>query len=360
MTRSAAVALGYQGFGNVGDEAILAGIEELLRETPLDVRCVIAGDRAPVAAFSTADRVTQRRLLPSLAAARALRRASVLLVSGGGLIHDHWPIVIPRYLAWTITARLLGLRVAWVGVGVGPVRRSWARWLAAMTVRLAHVVTVRDQASAQLVLALVPASRVAVVPDPAFFLRQPLPSASRSGTAIIVRPPVPADARRAPVLAAALASLAARRTSEGRPVTILSMEAAHDDAFASEVADLAAAGGAARPKLERLPLEPAAALARLATFEEAVSVRLHGLILCALAGTPCVPIAYDDKVAGTAVQLGLAKVAVPLAQATGELLAERLAQAASGVMRATVGQAVERLRGEAPRVRELIAAVADV
>lgn len=356
MTAHRAVALGYQGFGNVGDEAILAGIEELLRETSLEIRCVIAGDRAPVAAFGGAERITSRRLLPSLAARSEMRGKDLLLLAGGGLIHDHWPIVIPRYLAWSMLARAMGLRIAWVGVGVGPIRRGWARRLAGRAVRLADLVTVRDEASAEIVRSVSPGTRPAVIPDPAYFLPLP-PVAARSGTAIIVRPPVPADASRGPALAGALADLALRRAAAGHEVVLVAMELAHDADFARMVAERVAAAGGPRPEVRPLSLDPATALAELATFDEAVSLRLHGLILCALAGTPCVPIVYDDKVAGAAAFLGLGEHAVPLAGVSGEILLDRLAGVATGLSREAVRQRVAEIREDRPRAAALIATV---
>src|SRR5690606_4645669 len=129
MTAVRAVAVGYQGFGNLGDEAILAGIEELLGGTGIVVSHVVSGP-GPVSAFPAARRVPTRRMRPTLQALRALRRAQLLLISGGGLLNDHWATVVPTYLAWVVLGRLLGLRVAWLGVGVGPLRRRWSRLLA--------------------------------------------------------------------------------------------------------------------------------------------------------------------------------------------------------------------------------------
>jgi polysaccharide pyruvyl transferase WcaK-like protein len=352
-----AAALGYQGFGNVGDEAILGGIEALLADGPIRVETVIGGDRAPIPAFPTAKRVTSRRLLPTPAAARSLRRARLLIVSGGGLIHDHWPIVIPRYLAWSLLARSLGVRIAWVGVGVGPIEHAWARHAAAAMVRLAGLVTVRDEVSAAWVRRLVPGTQVHVVPDPAFFLRRQAPGGG-GGTAIIVRQPVPTDAHLAPHLAQALAGFARARIATGGRVTILTMERGLDDAYAAEIARAVAPGAAPGLGIRAVPIEPDAALELLAGFDEAVSVRLHGLILCALSGTPCLPIGYDPKVLGTAARLGLADLAVPLAKVSTMPLDERLRAVAASTTQAVVDDAVLALRAEASDLAAVLASVA--
>lgn len=356
MSSVRAAALGYQGFGNVGDEAILGGIEALLASGPIRVETVVGGDRAPIPAFPYARRITSRRLLPTPAAIRGLRRARLLIVSGGGLIHDHWPIVIPRYLAWSLLARSLGVRIAWVGVGVGPIEHAWARRAAAATVRLAGLVTVRDEDSAAWVRRVAPRVEARVVPDPAFFLARP-PTDGGGGTAVIVRQPVPADAHMAPRVADGLAGLVRSRLAAGRRVTILTMEHDLDDTYAARIARASAEGPV--PEIRRVPIEPEAALALLAAFDEAISVRLHGLILCALAATPCLPIAYDPKVVSTAGRLGLADVAVPMSRVDPGLLDERLRRVATHATQASVEAGVTRLRAEAPTVAGLIASMTD-
>jgi polysaccharide pyruvyl transferase WcaK-like protein len=355
VKRVPAVALGYQGFGNVGDEAILAGIERLLAGSAFDVVAVIGGDLAPIVAFPAARRVTSRRLLPTIAAIRTLRHARLLLVSGGGLIHDHWAIVIPRYLAWSILARALGTRICWIGVGVGPIRRGWARRLAALTARLAHLVTVRDDASVAWLRRVGVRGRIEMIPDPAFFLPAQ-PHVGGAGLAFIVRRPVPSQAALEHRLAGALAGLAARR-GDRTDLTLLTMEHAHDAAYAETIADTVASVTGTRPPIRALPLDPTA-VAELARFDAVVSVRLHGMILCALAGTTCLPIVYDEKVGGTASRLGLDQ-AVPLAEIDPERLDAALDRVGRQPARATVQAALAGLRGEAPSIAAWIGSVAD-
>ena len=357
MTRVPAVALGYQGFANVGDEAILDGIQRLLADGRIDVVAVVGGDRAPISAFPDARRITSRRLLPTFAAIAAMRRARVLLVSGGGLLHDHWAIVIPRYLMWSLVARTLGLRICWVGVGVGPIRRRWARWLAALTARLAHVVTVRDDASAEWLRRVGVRRDVGVVPDPAFFL-DPVEHVGGGGLGFIVRPPVPSQQHLESRLTDALAGMASRQAAR-QPITILTMEHGFDAAYAGTVADAIERAGGPRPPIRALPLDAPAALAELAAFDAVISIRLHGLILCALGGTSCAPVVYDDKVAAAAAQLGLGDIAVPLAGIDTQWLDDALKRACADPARAAVQEAVLALREQAPHVARLIGSAVD-
>jgi polysaccharide pyruvyl transferase CsaB len=350
VRRIPAVALGYQGFGNVGDEAILGGVERILAGTSLELTAVIGGDRAPIPAAPTAERVLSHRLLPTPSAIRALRRARVLLLAGGGLIHDHWPIVVIRYLAWSLLARMLRRRVVWLGVGVGPLRRRWARAAAWATVRLAHLVTVRDPGSLELVQRIAPGTVVEIVPDPAFFLEPPSPR-RRAGLALIVREPVPRDRALRRRAWAALAGFAAAWQGGGDAVTVLCME--RDLAVARGVARLIERAGR-QAQARALPIDPAQAAAELATFEAAVSMRLHGLILCALAGTPCVPIGYDPKVAGTATLLGIGELVAPLRELEAADVARRLAVAVHPETRERVRACLETLAAQRSAVAGLV------
>jgi len=355
VSRLPTVALGYQGYGNVGDEAILSGIEQLIAGTPLEVVAVVAGPQ-PVAAFPAARRVTIRRLRPSLAALRAMRRARLLLISGGGLLHDHWATVVPIYLAWVAIARMLGLRVAWLGVGVGPLRRGWARWLAGRALRWSHLVTVRDPASAALVGEIAPGVAVTVVPDPAVFNLAPA-SGERRGVGVIVRGPAPADAALADPLAIALGRAAAI-LGRADPVTVLTFGGAPDRPFAGDVVDAAAAEGGGRLPIEELPPHAGIVLARLAQLEVLVSVRLHGLILGAVASTPSVGVAYDPKVASWAQRLGLAGYCLQVESVSADAIVAAVARLRASGSGEEMARRLDALRGEGDRVRTQLAALA--
>jgi polysaccharide pyruvyl transferase CsaB len=356
MTAVRAVAVGYQGFGNLGDEAILAGIEELLAGTGIVVSHVVSGP-GPVAAFPAARRVPTRRMRPTPQAVRALRRAQLLLISGGGLLHDHWATVVPTYLAWVVLGRLLGLRVAWLGVGVGPLRRRWARMLAGRAVAWSHLVTVRDEASARLVAEIAPRAVVSTVPDPAVFnpLARDVP---RAGVGFIVRRPAPRQAARSDFLADALGRAMAALQRDGTPVQLLTFDGASDAPFAARVSEAAAGAGGSLPEAVALPPDPSAAIAHLASLEALVSVRLHGLILGAVAGTPAVSIAYDPKVSAWADRLGLSDYCLPMDEVSADAILDRLEPIRSPDTVMRMRDRLSALRREGDTVRALLKALA--
>jgi hypothetical protein len=100
-----------------------------------------------------------------------------------------------------------------------------------------------------------------------------------------------------------------------------------DDAVAGEALAAAATTGARWIRHEAPP-DTAAYGAIAAGLDVVVSVRLHGLVLAAAAGIPCVGLAYDSKVDGFLAGLGLGEQALPL-DATGAAIRAAIDRALS-------------------------------
>ena len=314
------IAVGFQGFGNVGDEAILCGLERLL-DGAATFDTIVAGTVGPVWGANGARRIHPWRLLPTPAAMRRIRRSDGLIISGGGLVNDYWPLVIPRYLSWVLAARLLGRPVVWAGIGVGPVRRRPWRILGGFAFALSSAVIVRDRASVVAAHALIPAAKVTLAADPAFAMSADS-SAVRRGAGFVVRSPAPGDEALLGPLVEALASAATTLQARGVPVDILTMHPVEDLTISSAM-EAALPGGVRQVvSVSQLPADPHAAAVALGGYDVLVSMRLHGVILGAVAGVPSVSIVYDAKVGAAAELLGLADVAIALRDVTAARIAE--------------------------------------
>jgi polysaccharide pyruvyl transferase CsaB len=348
--------VGFQGFGNIGDEAILMGIEALFGPR-IRVETVFAGGQDEVVGFPAAARVRTARHLPTITAWRALRRADALVISGGGLINDYWPAVIPRYVAWCVVGRLAGCRVVWIGAGVGPIRRRAWRWLAGLAFMASRLILVRDGPSETWVRRCYRGATVRVIADPAFFLPVvPAVAATPSGVAIVARGPAPVDVALTDDLVRSLAALATALGARGERVALISMHPGEDRTFVASIQEgIGELGGTALP-VTWLPPDPAAALALFGTFDRLLTVRLHGLILGALAGVPSVAIGYDQKVIEAAKLLGLDDVAVPVDGATATVLEDALDRLASDPGRRNrLHEAVHAIRSTQVSVEALVA-----
>ncbi len=161
---------GWYGGGNVGDEAVLAALVQMLRERNPDL---------PIAALSVNPKQTARlhgikafKRSP-LQVRAALTACDTFALGGGGTVQDVTSVWnLPSFLLYPLLARRLGKRVVWCGVGVGPLGTRLGRWLTARAAWAAQRITVRDEASAELLARVgAPMGRVEITADPALALR---------------------------------------------------------------------------------------------------------------------------------------------------------------------------------------------
>ena len=295
---------GYYGAGNLGDEALLAGMLAGLRSRGARQLEVLSLDpRASAARHGVRAHHRLRGLLG------ALLRCDVLVSGGGGLLQDRTSVRSLRYYLGVIgLARRLRRRVVVYGQSLGPL--SEAGRARVRTALRGVPLGLRDDAS--LALAEQLGLQAASVADAALLLRAPR---ERPRDALLL---VPRGDQG--VATAALAALARRVTDAGARVEALAFQPSQD-------------GPAARRLADEVPgvrvveaVDPTAVLDAMAAARLVVSVRLHGLVLATLAGAPHVGVSYDPKVAGFARRSGADHVDVPTTPADAEVLAERLLQ----------------------------------
>lgn len=274
---------GYYGFGNLGDEALLSGLTGALRDRGHKA-VILSGDPA---ATSTMHGVEARHRTTGLLG--GILESDALISGGGGLLQDGTSARSLRYyLAVIRLARLLRRPVVVYGQSLGPLseagRRRVSRALRGTTALL------RDEPSIALAGSLGLEARL--VADPALLL--PAPSAVVRDPRLVVL--VPRGGQVA--LNASLERLATRLVATGRTVAVASLHPVEDDDSVTRlIAAEPAASRAATPT-------PAAAIELFARAAYVVSVRLHGCILAALAGTGYAGLSYDAKVAGFLEQAG--------------------------------------------------------
>lgn len=312
MTSSSRILIsGYYGFGNVGDEAILAGLLEGIRR--LDAQAdviVLSGDPgATIREHHVA--AVPRRLL---SVRQQLATADLLISGGGGLLQDVTSWRSPLYYLGVIhLARSARVPIACIGHGVGPLRRGPIRALARRVLAGVDLIAVRDEGSRAALRALGLAHPIALGADLAFLLPSPdeaeiaaarrradLPDDARPTAAIALRPP--AGRALAPDLAERLGRAVGRACADlGLLPVLIPMHAGLDARFAR-------AAAAASPTPAHVVPSPVAlhdALALVAGCQLVIAARLHALVFAALGGVPAVPISYDPKVDALADQLGI-------------------------------------------------------
>ena len=295
--QSARVLLcGYYGEHNLGDDALL---EVLLEQLPAGWSpLVTAHDQALVARRFGVDTVDRRNLRQVLA---CLGRSQALVLGGGSLLQDATSIQsLIYYLLLILVARLRGRVVLLWGQGLGPLRRGSSRLLTRLVLPLVQGISWRDGDSAALSRHW--GIKAQQGSDPVWAL-EPQPWKGQGGPILLCWRPLrslPASGWR--VYLEALAQLA---ENLDRPVLWLPFHQDQDRGLLESLT----CSGVVPPSLQRRSREiqavdPQEALAWFSSASLVIAMRLHGLILASLAGSPCAALSYDPKVAAAAAGLG--------------------------------------------------------
>jgi polysaccharide pyruvyl transferase CsaB len=283
---------GYYGAGNLGDEALLAGLLAGLRGSPVDP-LVASFDPAATAREHGVAAVHRYLGLPA-----AVWRCDALLSGGGGLLQDATSSrSLGYYLGVIRLARTLRRPAVVFGQSLGPLSPAGK---ARVRRALKHVpLALRDRPSLELANRL--GLRAVGVADTALLLPRLAP-ADRDGDGAATLVLVPRAGY--PAVGNALADLGRRHLAAGGRVRLVSLHREHDAGEMTRLRWALPAGEA------REPATVAELRWALAGVHAVVSGRLHGLVLGAALGTPVAGLAYDPKVSGFAHDIGAPVVAV--------------------------------------------------
>ncbi len=266
---------GYYGYGNLGDEALLAGLVRGLKARDIEPVALSGDPAATRALHGIAAAHRYRGLLPALA------RCDALVSGGGGLLQDGSS---RRSLSYYLTviglARRLGKRVAIYGQSVGPLSEA-GRWRVGRALE-GLPLAVRDAPSVLLLGDLgLRAERVA---DPALLL--PAPTRSDPDGPVVLVPRAGHDD-----LNDALSAAGRLLREAGLEVATLALHEREDAPACERIA-------IATQALRLEAATPEQALQHIGAARYVLSARLHGLILAARAGVGFAGLVYDPKVAG--------------------------------------------------------------
>lgn len=286
MANTQAVLCGYYGKGNGGDEALLATLLQML---PSHVHPIVLSgdpqqtcDRYQVEAI---DRNNPKQIL------QALAQSQIFIWGGGSLIQDVTSAASPLYYAGIMQlAQRMGLRtVAWAQ-GIGPLKRSFNRWIAQQTFAGCTAVSVRDRGSAALVHGWnVPFT---IAPDPVWALE----SVPVEGLWNLPAPRVAVNLRSHPQLTPERLESLTQALIDFQKATqvcllLVPFQKSQDLAIAQAI----------QPRLpganQLLLLEHPQQLKGLFRgVEMTIAMRFHGLIMAAAEGCRCFALSYDPKV----------------------------------------------------------------
>lgn len=287
--------VGYFGFGNLGDQLILSAVTDALRRGRPELElAALCGSE--VTAWP--EGVAQVARGDSEAVRAALGEARVLVVGPGGIFQDATSWRSPLWYAWMCSkARAGGASVVHIGQSVGPLRRRVARLATRHALRGSRAIVVRDQGSARLCGELGVRESVEIAADAGWLLpdREGAASARPRAVALAPRPWAASPSARA----AWWAGLARELLDAGWEVRGLAMSAM-DMRLLQEAVRLTG-----RKWTLAHPPDARGALDLLSSCQAVIGMRLHSLVLGALAGARLLGVSYDPKVDGLLGALGL-------------------------------------------------------
>jgi polysaccharide pyruvyl transferase CsaB len=288
---------GYYGEHNLGDDALL---DVVLGDLPDGCEPLVTAHDQPWVQERFGVATCNRRRLTDVLA--GLGRCDALVLGGGSLLQDATSLPsLAYYCLLILAARLQGKPVLLWGQGLGPLRRPISRALVRGVLPLATAVSWRDEASGQLARRL--GSQAHLIGSDPVWAYPPTTWAGEGGPIVLCWRPIhrlEPDGWR-PYLEA----LRVLAEHSGREVLWLPFHRLQDRGLLHRLHRHQVVPPALMERSREVEVEdPAGAMALFARAGLVVAMRLHGLILAALAGSPVAALSYDPKVAAVAHSLG--------------------------------------------------------
>lgn len=291
---------GYYGFNNSGDEALLSAITTTIKRIEPGAEFVVfsgsPGQTARLHGLKAVNRVNP------VAVIRELLKSELLISGGGSLFQDvTGPFSLPYYISIVALAKFLKKPVIFYAQGVGPIQRSWSRYLMNKVANRVDLITLRDGASRDLLKEIgVIRPPVKITADPVFslepaprdyenmknLLNQYCPGAEKiAGISVRKWPPL---ADKLPELARMLDML----KKDGFSIVFIPLDYPSDLAESRSMADRMKES--AQVVEQKLTSQEHAAL--MAQMQIMIGMRLHSLVFAANQSVPFAGISYDPKV----------------------------------------------------------------
>lgn len=300
-SRPKVVISGYYGFDNLGDELILHVLIEQLKKRNLDI-IVLSNNPAKTEQQYRVKAISRTSPIQII---QTMSQSHLFISGGGGLFQDATgPMSTVYYGGLIALARFLELPVCFLGQGLGPLNRSFSKTVTQKALSYCSMITVRDEASANLVEELI-GTRPHLVMDPVWLLELPEQKRSFSEDApwkvgISLRPWEALNEGRIDALAHCLAKLSAKST---RPMqfVLLPFQTEQDKPVLTLFEE----------KLKALGIENCQ-MANESQLLEVIpqchmlfGMRFHSIILAILADVAVYGLIYDPKVEQLLEMLGL-------------------------------------------------------
>jgi polysaccharide pyruvyl transferase CsaB len=151
---------GYYGWKNTGDDAMLYILLQELPQLYPEAQFAVISPVPVIIPPSVKDKVKFIRpaIMPVF---REIIKSRIFIIGGGTHIHDYARSLrsiktLMRLLAIVAFARISGNKVYLIGNGIGPIDKNWSKLITRFICHISDKITVRDEASYQVINTLVP------------------------------------------------------------------------------------------------------------------------------------------------------------------------------------------------------------
>ncbi len=341
---------GYYGFGNTGDETILASMLADLRRQRENLEItVVSGNPAETEIMH---RVRSVLWTDTVGISRAIQKTDLIILGGGGIFHDQFGFPeqylltrnhsgISFYSGFALLAAMYQKPLMLYAVGVGPLLSEAGRQLTKISFDASNVATVRDVESYEVMEKLgLEHANIQVTVDPAFNLEPDIQRArkilqtaglpSRDGAPLIavcvrfwdIHVSLEEWQKK---LAQALDRFVEQVDGEILFIPFQNSEATAD---VNDVAIALAIRGMMRnpdrSSILNKEYPPETVSGLIAACDFVVGMRYHSVIFSIMNGKPLVGLAYDPKVRHILRQVGMADYIFDLDTFTPDSLSEAM------------------------------------
>jgi polysaccharide pyruvyl transferase CsaB len=300
---------GYYGFGNAGDEAILAAMTQQLKEQIPEVRIIVLSQNPEETAGEYGVESFSRTDLKGIF--HLMGKIDLFVSGGGGLVQDSTGFTtVLYYLGLVKMAKMRGKKVMLYAQGLGPLNLGRSRMVAKLIMNQANLITYRDEKSRHLSEKLgITKPPVHVTADPVFALHPPpheilAPIIEAEGMntekfklGISVRPWA-SDVDYIDLIAMLADSYIRENDAE---VFIFPFQESQDMEMCRKLAGKMENPAKVIEKRYSIP----ELLGLMGQMDMTLGMRLHALIFSIIQGVPTVGISYDPKVSTLMGIMGL-------------------------------------------------------
>lgn len=259
---------------------------------------------------------------------KVLRSVDLLMVSGSGQLTDQdgaWGFPYTLY-KWSVLCAWADCRLAFVGVGAGPLTTERGKWFDKQALLRAGYRSYRDVSSYRLINQLGIGENDLVCPDLAFGKRtappRPVPS-DPNRVVVGINPMAYHDPRYWPFAKkdifdryiAGLTQIIVGIASRGDSVVLFPTQLRADILVIQELIPVLdrACPSDVRARITVVEIDGLEAqLAAMAKFDVIIATRFHGVLMSYLVGKPTIGISYHPKIADLVAYMGHPECALPI------------------------------------------------